>query len=97
MNAALIVIFLALGVALFFVDNKHVRPVLVASIVVSLVIWYGAQAFGMILTGMATDFNSGLLLVVIALACWPLAIARVSQRRKYTSEVREAQRTAQTV
>ncbi len=97
LNAALIVIFLALGVALFFVDNRHVRPVLVASIVVSLIIWYGAEAFGMIFTGMATDFNSGLLLVVMALACWPLASARVSQRRKYTSEVREAQRTAQTV
>jgi hypothetical protein len=25
----------------------------------------------MILTGMATDFNSGLLLILIALACWP--------------------------
>jgi hypothetical protein len=97
LNAALIVVFLSLGVALFFVDNRHIRPVLVASIVVSLIIWYGAQAFGMIFTGMATDFNSGLLLVVIALACWPLARARISQRRKYTSEVREAQRSAQTV
>jgi hypothetical protein len=97
LNAALIVVFLSLGVALFFVDNSHIRPVLVASIVVSLIIWYGAQAFGMIFTGMATDFNSGLLLVVIALACWPLARARISQRRKYASEVREAQRTAQTV
>ncbi|MEO8971719.1 MAG: hypothetical protein ABI406_08985 [Ktedonobacteraceae bacterium] len=96
LNIALIVVFLALGVALFFVENTHIRPVLVASIVVSLILWYGAEAFGMILTGMATDFNSGLLLVVMALACWPLASARVSQRRKYTSEVREAQRTAQT-
>ncbi len=25
----------------------------------------------MILTGMATDFNSGLLLIIMALACWP--------------------------
>ncbi len=97
LNAALIGIFLALGVALFFVANRHVRPVLVVSIVVSLMLWYGAQAFGMIFTGMATDFNSGLLLVVIALASWPLAHARISQRRKYTAEVREAQRTAQTV
>jgi hypothetical protein len=97
LNAALIVIFLALGVALFLVDNKHVRPVLVASIIMSLILWYGAEAFGMILTGMATDFNSGLLIVVIALACWPLARARISQRRKYTSEVRDAQRMAQTV
>ncbi len=101
LNAALVIIFLALGVALFFIDNRHIRPVLVVSIVMSVILWYGAEAFGMIFTGMATDFNSGLLLVVIALACWPLARARVSQRRRYTSEVREAQRrsqrTAQTV
>lgn len=92
LNIALIVVFLALGIALLFVENKHIRPVLVASIVVSLIIWYGTEAFGMIFTGMATDFNSGLLLVVIALACWPLAQARLSQRRKYMTEVREAQR-----
>jgi hypothetical protein len=101
LNIALIVVFLALGAGLLFIENKHIRPVLVTSIVVSLIIWYGAEAFGMIFTGMATDFNSGLLLVVMALACWPLAQARISQRRKYTSVVREAQRqsqsTAQTV
>jgi hypothetical protein len=97
LNSALIVVFLALGAGLLFIDNKHIRPVLVVSIVVSLVIWCGAEAFGMILTGMATDFNSGLLIVVMALACWPLAAARISQRRKYASEVRQAQRTAQTV
>lgn len=101
LNVALIVVFLVLGIALFFVENKHIRPVLVVSIVVSLIIWYGAEAFGMIFTGMATDFNSGLLLVVIALACWPLAHARISQRRKYMAEVRgtqqQSQRTAQTV
>ncbi|HVB20859.1 MAG TPA: hypothetical protein VNG51_02820 [Ktedonobacteraceae bacterium] len=95
LNIALIVVFLALGIALFFVENKHIRPVLAASIVVSLIIWYGTEAFGMIFTGMATDFNSGLLIVVMTLACWPLASARVSERRKYTSAVREAQRQSQ--
>jgi hypothetical protein len=34
-----------------------------------------AQALGGIFTSMATDFNSGLLLVVMALACWPKATA----------------------
>ena len=95
LNIALIVVFLALDAGLLFIENRHIRPVLVTSIVVSLVIWYGAEAFGMIMTGMATDFNSGLLLVVMALACWPLAQARISQRRKYISEVREAQRQSQ--
>ncbi len=72
-NIVLIVIFLGLGVALSLVKEEHIRPVLIASIIVSLVIWWGAQGFGMILTGMATDFNSGLLLVIMALACWPRA------------------------
>ena len=97
LNIVLLVAFLALGSALFVVKNEHVRPVLVVSIVVSLVLWYGAQGFGMIFTGMATDFNSGLLLVLMALACWPLAHEPISQRRKYFAEVRQSQRPAQVV
>ncbi len=73
------------------------RPLLVLSILVSFVVWYMAEAFGMILTGMATDFNSGLLLIVIALACWPLAHSRVPQRREPTQEIREPVRSGQSV
>jgi hypothetical protein len=73
LNIVLIVICLALGLALVFVKEERLRPVLIASIVVSVIIWYGAEALGMIFTGMATDFNSGLLLVAMALACWPRA------------------------
>ena len=69
-NIVLIVVFLGLGIALSVVKEERLRPVLIASIVVSLMIWIG-QGFGMIFTGMATDFNSGLLLVIMALACWP--------------------------
>ena len=97
LNIVLIVVFLALGAGLLLVKNEHVRPVLAASIVVSLVLWYGAQGFGMIFTGMATDFNSGLLLVVMALACWPLAHVRVSQWRNYFAEVRQFHRSSQAV
>jgi len=42
---------------------------------VSLLFWYSTEAFGMIFTGMATDFNSGLLVVVLALACMPTKVA----------------------
>jgi hypothetical protein len=94
LNSALIVVFLALGVALLAVKNAHIRPLLAASIVVSLILWYFTQAFGMIFTGMATDFNSGLLLVVIALACWPLAHGLVSERSKYISATRRRQGSA---
>ena len=71
LNIVFIVICLAIGVGLFLSKDRRVHPWLVASIVGSLVIWWFNQALGMILTGMATDFNSGLLLVVMALACWP--------------------------
>ncbi len=71
LNILLVLVFLGLGIVLALPGDRYVRPALIASIVVSVLIWYFTQAFGMILTGMATDFNSGLLLVVIALGVWP--------------------------
>lgn len=80
LNITLIVVFLALGCGLAFAKENQLRPFLIASIVLSVIVWYCSQAFGMILTGMATDFNSGLLLVVIALACWHKAHALQAAR-----------------
>lgn len=71
LNSILIVVFLALAVAFVLVKEKQLRPVLIASLVVSVIIWYTTEALGGIFSGMATDFNSGLLLVVMTLACWP--------------------------
>lgn len=78
LNVALILLFFGLAAALLVPalparrqSEEYVRPALFASIVVSLLLWYGAQALGMLFTGMATDFNSGLLLVILALACLP--------------------------
>ena len=71
LNMLLILVFLGVGIVLALPGDRYVRPALIASIVVSVLIWYFTQAFGMILTGMATDFNSGLLLIVIALGVWP--------------------------
>jgi hypothetical protein len=87
-NIALIVVFLALSIGLVVVREDQLPVVLVASIVVSVVFWYCTEAFGMILTGMATDFNSGLLLVVIALAIWPRV--RPMQSARYAQQVRKA-------
>ena len=83
LNIALIVVFLALGIGLAVVKQEQLRPFLIASIIVSIIIWYFTEAFGMILTGMATDFNSGLLVVVMALAVWPVKrqALRVSRAR----------------
>lgn len=71
LNSLLIIVFLALALALIVVKEKQLRPVLIASLLVSVLLWYVTQALGGIFTGMATDFNSGLLLIVMALACWP--------------------------
>ena len=51
------------------------KATLVLAIVVALVIWVVGEAFGMILAGGATDPNSGLLLVLLALAYWPVGAA----------------------
>jgi hypothetical protein len=70
LNSILIVVFLGLGIALAVAQQRYLRPLLTISMVLSFTIWW-MQAFGMIFTGMATDFNSGLLLILMALACWP--------------------------
>lgn len=97
LNIALIVVFLALGAGIAVARREQLRPFLIASIVVSVIIWYCTQAFGMILTGMATDFNSGLLIVVMALACWPKVQALRLGRAQVAREARqeEGSETAQ--
>jgi hypothetical protein len=97
LNIILIVVCLALGFALVFVKEKRIRPVLVASIVVSVVIWWIAQGFGMIFTGMATDFNSGLLLVVMALACWPRVAPQGATELQSASDVQQSKNSVQAV
>jgi hypothetical protein len=89
LNTVLIIAFLAIGIGLAVVKDEQVRPFLIASIVVSIVFWYFSEAFGMILTGMATDFNSGLLVVVIALACWPKVQTMRFTRARIARELRE--------
>lgn len=91
LNIALIVIFLVLGVGTTLYKDSNIRPWLIASIVVSAIIWLGAQGLGMVLTGMATDFNSGLLIIVMALACWPHAAPAIAQQQ----EIEQKRPTAQ--
>jgi hypothetical protein len=71
LNVALILLFLGLGLGLALVRTGRVRPLLVCSLALSLLIWWLAQGFGMLFTGQATDFNSGLLIIFMTLACWP--------------------------
>jgi hypothetical protein len=96
LNIALIVVFLALGIGLVVVKEEQVRPFLVASIVVSIVFWYFTQGFGMVLTGMSTDFNSGLLIVVIALACWPKVRSLSATRARVARDLQESEESEKT-
>ncbi len=70
LNSVLIVLFLGLAFALAVAKDTWLRPLLVVSMVISLAIWWGFEALGNILTGLTTDVNSGLVLIIIALACW---------------------------
>jgi hypothetical protein len=51
------------------------------SVVLAVVIWI-AEDFGGILTGQGTDPNSGLLLIVIAAAFWPVSPTRLRSSRE---------------
>jgi hypothetical protein len=58
------------------------RPALVIAIVTAAAIWAAGEHFGGITDGMATDPNSGPLLVLIAMAFWPLRNAAAGQGRR---------------
>ncbi len=55
-----------------FLPTPLARATLVLAIVTAAVIWVFGENFGMILAGGATDPNSGPLLIVLALAYWPM-------------------------
>ncbi len=60
--------FIAIGV---YLPAAAARAGLILAIVVAAAIWVFGEAFGAILAGGATDVNSGLLLILLALAYWP--------------------------
>jgi hypothetical protein len=61
-------------VALGVLVPATVRPTVGLAVVISLAIWV-TQDFGGIFTGTGTDVNSGLLLLMVALAYWPMGVA----------------------
>ena len=70
---AVALIAVAAGV---FLPPPLARSGLILALVVAAFIWVFGEAFGQLLTGGATDPNSGPLLALLALAYWPLATAR---------------------
>ena len=53
---------------------------MVLAIVAFALIWVAVQDFGGILAGGATDPNSGLLVIFLALIYWPLGTSRAASR-----------------
>lgn len=64
-------VLIAVGV---YLPSPAAKATLLLAIVVALVIWVFGEAFGMIMAGGATDPNSGLPLVLLALSYWPLKV-----------------------
>ena len=62
-----------------------VRPALLLAATAALVIWATSEDFGTVLSGTATDVNTGPLLVLIALACWPAGSLASSRRSPSSS------------
>jgi hypothetical protein len=60
---------IAVGV---YLPRPAARATVVLAIVVAAVIWVVGEAFGAILAGGATDPNSGLLLILLSAAYWPV-------------------------
>jgi hypothetical protein len=70
---AIVCLVIAAGV---FLPPQATKPIIVLAVVVFSLIWIAVQNFGGILAGGATDPNSGLLVVLLALIYWPLDGAR---------------------
>jgi len=76
---ALAVLFGLIAAGIFV--RPATRAVVVAAVLAGLVIWVLGENFGGVLSGSGTDPNTGPLLVMIALAFWPLSPAGVSSVR----------------
>ena len=74
---AVALVIIALGV---YLPKPAAKATLVLAIVVAVVIWVVGEGFGMILAGGATDPNSGPLLMLLAMAYWPLRTVPASAR-----------------
>ncbi|MGO9028858.1 MAG: hypothetical protein ACLQOZ_09565 [Acidimicrobiales bacterium] len=70
---ALVCVIVAVGV---FLPPQATQVTLVLAMVVFATIWVAVEDFGGILAGGATDPNSGLLVILLALTYWPLAGTR---------------------
>jgi hypothetical protein len=83
-GTAAVEIVIGLGV----LSRRTRRPALVAGIVVALVYWVFVQDLGTLLAGDATDPGSGPLLVLYAVALWPIVGSAVPARSRARAPMR---------
>jgi hypothetical protein len=93
---AAICVVIALGVVL---PVRAAQVTIVVAVVVALAVWVIGENFGGIFAGGATDPNSGPLIVVLALAYWPVRSRRlvgraVSRQAAESATVRAGQPSA---
>lgn len=69
---SLILTGIELAVAVMLIGKLGTRIAVWVSITLSLLFWWAGQSFGQIFEPLATDFNSGLLMVILALCSYPL-------------------------
>jgi hypothetical protein len=91
-SAVLAAAFAVIAVAVFVPAIR--RAAVVIAMCLALVIWTAGQDFGGILTGSATDPNSGLLLILVALAYWPRRAVSRHRLKPHASPPRAAFRAS---
>ena len=71
-SITLAVLLAAVAVSVLLPSRRAVRAGIVLAVVIATLIWVFAEGFGMPFMGMATDPDTGPLLVAIAVAFWPI-------------------------
>lgn len=82
------VLCLLIGAAAYL-PAPYLRAAVVVAVALFAFIWVGIENFGGILAGGATDPNSGLLVIVLALAYWPVALDRAPARTRAALAAKE--------
>lgn len=68
-------------------DGRHRRGWLLLAIAVLVVFWGAGQEFGGVFSGSATDIGTAPLVIVLALAAWPLDNTKRSWRVRYLEPI----------
>jgi hypothetical protein len=80
---ALVFDLIAIGI---FLPVPYARAAVILAAIAATAVWAFGENFGAMFTGSATDPNSGLLLVLVAVAYWPARLAAASARQNATGD-----------